>query len=249
MTKDISKLKKEFKRIKSLGFVENNRPNSKDGGIGNTFEDYLNVVENNRKDPDFDGIEIKSQRFLTESYVSLFSKSPSFPKKANRYLKDTFGRADSHFPDLKVLHSSVFGHRWNSLYDNYKLKIVVDKFNEKLILIIADKNENILSDNVCWTFEHLRKACKKLDYLFVVVAESKKENGTEFFHYQSGTAFLDFKFEKFLDALHNGTLMFDIRMGAYKSGKNYGKFHDHGSGFRIKRENIFELFEQVFEVE
>ena len=44
------KVSNEFKRIKALGFIPSNRPNNKDGGIGNTFEDHLGVLENNLKD-------------------------------------------------------------------------------------------------------------------------------------------------------------------------------------------------------
>ena len=47
----------EFQRIKNLGFVKSNRPNNRDGGIGNTFEDYLGVQENNLREADFEGFE------------------------------------------------------------------------------------------------------------------------------------------------------------------------------------------------
>ena len=76
----LNKVKFEFERIKNLGFVKSNRINNKDGGIGNTFEDYLGVSENNLRDPDFEGFEVKTQRQITSSYITLFSKSPSFPK-------------------------------------------------------------------------------------------------------------------------------------------------------------------------
>ena len=42
--------------------------------------------------------------------------------------------------------------------------------------------------------------------------------------------------------LDNGFIMYDIRIGSYGSGKNYGKAHDHGSGFRIKEEHIKDLY-------
>lgn len=32
------------------------------------------------------------------------------------------------------------------------------------------------------------------------------------------------------------------RIGSYKSGRNIGKPHDHGSGFRIKEYNICKLY-------
>jgi hypothetical protein len=37
--------------------------------------------------------------------------------------------------------------------------------------------------------------------------------------------------------------MFDIRIGVHKTGNNYGRPHDHGSGFRVKKENISELYD------
>jgi hypothetical protein len=117
---DIEELRDEFVRIRDLGFVKCTRPKNSDGGIGNTFEDYLGVTENNLKEPDFKGFEVKSQRELTSSYLSLFPKSPTNPKKANALLKDSFGRVDSHFPELKSLHTSVFANRFNSVYDELK---------------------------------------------------------------------------------------------------------------------------------
>ena len=69
----LEKIKFEFDRIKDLGFIKSTRQNNKDGGIGNTFEDYLGVEENNLRDPDFEGFEIKTKRFMNSSYITLFS--------------------------------------------------------------------------------------------------------------------------------------------------------------------------------
>ena len=243
------KIKNEFQRIKSLGFVKSNRSSKNDGAIGNTFEDYLGVRENNLKDPDFAGFEVKSKRELTNSYLSLFTKSPSLPKGANAYLKNTFGKNDEDFPLLKKLNSSVFGHRWNSLYDKYSLKLNVERTAEKLILLVKDNEDNLVSDIVHWEFSALKKASKKISSLFFVSASSNKIEGIEYFHFNSAKVFLNFDFDKFLTAIENGSIMFDIRIGSYKSGKHIGKPHDHGSSFRIKRENINQLYEQVYEIE
>ncbi len=249
MAANIENIKNEFQRIKSLGFVKSKRPNNIDGGIGNTFEDYLGVKENNFKDHDFDGFEVKSQRALTSSYISLFSKSPTEPKGANRFLKDTFGRGDAHFPDLKSLHTSIFAHRWNSLYDTYKLILKTDRANERLNLFVTDNLDSLLSNEVYWSFEHLKKASNKMSALFTVFAETKKELDGEYFHFNKAIVYQNFNFDKFVTALEQGFIMFDIRIGVYKTGKYIGKPHDHGSGFRIKGENIYKLFEEVIEVE
>jgi len=248
MSIEIEKIKREFLRIKALGFVKSNRPNNKDGGIGNTYEDYLGVIENNIKGADYEGFEIKSQRELTGSYISLFTKSPTAPKQANRYLKDTFGRGDTMFPDLKSLHSSMFGDRWNNLYQTYKLKLSIDRINKKIVLFVNDSEENLLSDIVCWDFDALVKSSKKISSLFVVFASSKKIDGEEYFHFNRAIIYHKFDFNKFLNLLENGYIMFDVRIGVYKTGKNIGKPHDHGSGFRIKRENIDQLYDEVIEI-
>ena len=73
-------------------------------------------------------------------------------------------------------------------------------------------------------------------------AEQKTIDNTLHYHYNKGKVFLDIDFEKFLNILSTGSIQFDIRIGVHKSGKNYGKPHDHGSGFRIKKESLFNLF-------
>jgi len=242
------KIINEFNRIKSLGFIRSNRANHT--GIGKTFEDYLGVIENNVKDADFEGFEVKSQRFLSGSYITLFTKSPSYPNKANGYLKDKYGKPDSHFPELSALHTSIFGNRWNTYISKYSLKLEVNRLEKKIVLLVKDllTGEDI-EENVYWTFDDIEASIKKMSSLFVVFADAKKEDGIEHFHYKRAKIYHNFNFEYFIDLLENGVIMFDIRIGAYKSGTNYGKPHDHGSGFRIKRDNIQSLFEEIIEIE
>lgn len=243
---NVDKLRAEFNRIRNMGFLPNNRPNNKDGGIGNTFEDYLGVIENNLKDPDFEGFEVKSKRMMNSSYLSLFSKSPSAPKKANSILKDKFGeQRDEEFSDLKKLYASIFGHRYSVVYEKYNMKLEVERDNEILRLIIKDLNMNLLYDEAYWSFKDLQKASSKISKLWVVYAEEKKENGNLHFHYKESEIFLDFNFNNLLNAIEEGNIMFDLRMGVHHTpGKKYGKPHDHGSGFRIKKENIVNLFNE-----
>ncbi|MEG1700165.1 MAG: MvaI/BcnI family restriction endonuclease, partial [Alistipes sp.] len=47
---------------------------------------------------------------------------------------------------------------------------------------------------------------------------------------------------RFLDLIDAGIIMYDIRIGSYSSGRNIGKAHDHGSGFRIKENDICKLY-------
>ena len=249
--KDVDKIVNEFKRIKKIGFIPNNRPNNKDGGIGNTFEDHLGVKENNLKDADFIGFEVKSKRNFNESYLSLFSKSPSSPRGANRILKDRFGEErDLEFVGLKKLYASVFGHRWSLVYEKYNMKLVVDREEKILKLVINDTKMNLLYDEVIWTWEAIQRASSKINKLFVVYADTKKEGTLTHFHYNEAEIYLDFNFEKFLKQVENGGIMFDIRIGVHKTigSRSYGKPHDHGSGFRVKKEKIVELFDTYLDI-
>jgi len=239
----------DFKRIKKLGFVEDRRSNNRDGGIGNTYEDLLGIRENNLTSADYLGYEIKSKRQVNSSYLSLFCKTPSYPKGANSYLREIYGEnKDSNYPEMKKLYASVFGHRYSEIYGKYKMKLEINYPQEKLFLHINDFNLHSL-DNVFWTFNDLKKASAKIKSLILVLAKERNQNGKRFYHYHKAEIYHKFSFDKLLKSIRNGEIMFDIRIGIRNSGKNKGKTHDHGSGFRIKRENLKNIYETYEEIE
>lgn len=241
--KHLKRIKEDFKRIKKLGFVECKRPNNKDGGVGNTYEDLLGVKENNLKRADYLGFEIKSKKDYTKSYISMFSKSPSYPLRANTYLRETYGEIrDLTFPNNKKLYASLFGNRLSIVYNKYKMGLKVNKKKQIVELVIYDFNDNLIDNQVYWTFDDLRKATKKLTSLLLVVAETKVKNGVKSYHYNEAEIYSSFSFENFISNIENGSIQFDIRIGVYNSGKSIGKTHDHGSGFRIQKENFKNLY-------
>ena len=125
-------IKRQFRKITRMGFVSSNRRGNT--GIGKTFEDYMGVVENNFDEPDLLGYEIKSHRELSQSYVTLFTKSPSFPRNANTYLKDNFGLPYGDNLSLKRLHTSMFADRANTYSNEYAFRLINNK-NERTIRI------------------------------------------------------------------------------------------------------------------
>ncbi len=230
-----------FKEVKALGWVKSNRKNNT--GIGKTFEDYVGVVENNIDEPDLYGYEIKSHRSESASYVTLFTKSPTFPKGANSVLKDKFGSEYEDKP-LKKLHTSIFANSYNK-YDNrlsFKLINVIEE--EKIYIGVFNIDDKELIDkSVYYSYQDIRNVLRqKLKDLFYVSAERKYENDTEYFNFNKAEIYSNPSFDKFMDLLTNGDIMYDIRIGSYASGKNYGKAHDHGSGFRIKEEHLNDLY-------
>lgn len=173
----------------------------------------------------------------------MFSKSPSHPARANGYLRETYGEVrDENHSGKKKLYASVFGHRFSTVYEKYKMKLEVNYDDKKVYLRINNLNENLL-DSVFWTFDALEKASKKMKSLMLVLAETQIENNLVKYHYNKAEIYESFDFEKFLKNIENGGIMFDIRIGVHNSGKNIGKTHDHGSGFRVKKENFKNLYD------
>jgi hypothetical protein len=242
------KIIEEFNRIKKLGFIKSNR--SHNTGVGKTFEDYLGVKENNAKEPDFQGFEVKSQRLTTGSYLTLFTKSPSGKGNANAHLRNTYGEEYEEYPGLKYIHTSIFSDRFNSYQGKYKFKIINDKIAERIFIQIKDNQENIIDESVFWTYQDIDKCLKKkLKSLFYVNAETKIIEGEEHFHYVKADIYLNYSLENFLKLIDDGRIMVDIRIGSYKTGKNKGKPHDHGTGFRIRPSDLAILYLEHFTVE
>ncbi len=232
-----------FREIEKLGFVASNR--SHNTGIGKTFEDYIGVVENNIDEPDLYGFEIKSHRELATSYVTLFTKSPVFPLRANTYLRDNYGEPYPNNAALKKLHVSMFASKYTLAYNKFNFRLINDKKKSVVRIGIFDSNSNVLIDSsVGYTYDCLEEILrKKLKNLFYVSAEAKIIGTTEHFHFNKAEIFTNPTLKKFLKLIDDGMIMYDIRIGSYSSGRNYGKAHDHGSGFRILERNLHHLFE------
>lgn len=238
-----------FRDVEKLGFVPSNR--SHNTGIGKTFEDYIGVVENNIDEPDLFGFEVKSHRELATSYVTLFTKAPSFPKRANAYLKDRYGMPYPDNAELKKLHISMFASKYSLAYEKYNFRLINERDNAVIRIGVFDPADNRLIDqSVGYTYESLDKILKrKLKNLFYVNAETTLIDMKEYFHFNRAEIFTDPTLQRFLKLIDDGVIMYDIRIGSYRSGRNYGKAHDHGSGFRILERNIHLLFEKHESIE
>lgn len=111
-----------FDDIKARGWIQSHRSNNT--GIGKTFEDLAGIEENNSEGPDFEEFEIKSHRENANSPITLFTLAPTFPKQANRYLKDSYGENYPNNSSLRKLHTSMFADHKNN-YINTQVSQVI----------------------------------------------------------------------------------------------------------------------------
>lgn len=239
----------EFHRIKSLGFIKNTHSDHNDGSVGNTFETYLGVDENNLKDPDFEGFEIKSHRKKSKSWISLFTSKPDSPDNGDNYMRENWGVFDEEFPSLKVFRTSLYAHRWSTVYKSFNYKVHIDYNEKKLFLIKASLENEILDKTIYWNFTTIASGVKKLANTFFVNADVEKRVDGVYYHYTDGVAYTEYKGqEKFYELLENGIIRYDNRLGIYRTGEKKGNLHNHGGGFRINPNHIGMLFDQKIEV-
>ena len=239
----ISIFRNDFLRIKQIGFVKSNRPHNT--GVGKTFEDLIGVKENNFQLVDYmDFLELKSQRDYTGSMLTLFTKSPDVPASANTFLRETFGVPDEDRPKMKVLHTTISGAKFNTLKNRFGFKLEVNDAEQRIYIQVKKIEDNsIVSDKIYYNFKTLRQIIEqKCQNIAYINAESRIQDGHEHFKYQSAVLLTGLTFEKFIEAVKQGLILYDIRIGVYKTGKSLGKTHDHGSGFRIKKADIEKVF-------
>lgn len=248
MKSNKEKMIEAFNAVKKLGYVKSNRKNNT--GIGKTFEDYVGVIENNIDEADLYGFEIKSHREEAASYITLFTKAPTFPPGANAYLKDKYGIPYENNQSLKKLHTSMFANRYNTSNGNFSFRLINDGKGFIKIGVYDIDSKQLLDNNVGYTYDSIETILhKKLKSLFYVSAKREYRGDDEYFSFYKAEIYSNPSLAKFLHLLDDGKIMYDIRIGSYKSGSNFGKAHDHGSGFRILEPNLRLLYEDYEAIE
>ena len=234
MTITLRKLKEQLEKIKAMGFVKTHRAH--DTGIGKTLEDLLGIKENNLRLPDVGDVELKAKRIDSGSMLTVATKSPE-PKGINKVLFEKYKYLDKE--GKYNLHSTVCGSQKNP----QSFKVVFE--GEKLVL----KNKSKIA--VYWPisiFDDVLKA--KSDKILLAFAETKGERKTknEKFHFTEAYLLSNLNINKFKSAVESDKLKIDIRIGVYRSGKNKGKYHDHGTGFRINKRDFLHLFDNFTKI-
>lgn len=236
--------KKDFLAIKKEGFVESHRTHNT--GIGKTFEDLIGVVENNNFLADYeDVLELKSSRELSQSMVTLFTKKPTHPKGINSILREEYGEPDEKANGLKTVHTTFSALKFNTFHSKFGFKLEINEKERRIYILIKNLETGKLETiKLYYEFDELKKIIeKKLDYIAYIKADHKEENGKEFFNFKEALILSGLTFDKFIRFVKEGLILYDIRIGVYRSGKLKGKTHDHGSGFRILKNNIDKVFQ------
>ena len=225
----LKEIQNQLKMLKAKGFV----PSRREGptGIGHTLEQELNLNETNLAIPDIGGrIELKATRKNSNSLVTLFTFNRAVWQLHQKEIIENYGYLDEQ--NRQSLYSSVFYNQPNP--QNLKIEIV--KSENKVHLY---HNSGILL--ATWSiFTIVGKFISKLERLLIVLAENQVNDisGKEEFYFNEAYLLENPSPDNFLNAFENSQIAIDLRMHL----KSTGTVRNHGTGFRIKENNILNLY-------
>lgn len=236
-----------FRIFKSRGFIHYSRTQkNSDGILGNVFEDLIGIRENNLKDADYGEFEIKTKNSNSNStLVSLFCYSPDSFKNANTDIREKYGVYDEK-TNNKIFNSTIKFSSWNTHRGGYNFKLDYDENKLYLRIMDAIREYELDHSNYFWDNKKITDQLQKIKNCCYVEGEIDEVN--KIAKFEKMYIYKNVKLEKFWELLKNDDIVVDFRIGVYKSGKNLGKTHDHGTGFRIKKNKFENLYEEKVEV-
>lgn len=245
MNNELKKLQKEFERISKKGYIKGiyNSLSS----IGRTFENELNLPMNKEPVPDYNGIEIKTRRTYSKSPMTLFSAVPDgeVPLEVER-LKNTYGYPYKKDRRYKVLYFDAYGNKLSFGGMKYQYKLDIDRTKKRIYLCVYNRKGELIERKAFWSFKYLEtRLMTKLEYLAIINVWPNKINGWNYFKYYKINYYKLKGFDIFLRLLENGTIKLNFKVDIYLDEANYGKTYDHGCAFRIKEEDIIQLFNKI----
>ena len=178
------------------------------------------------------GSPLISGRIGSPSMLTLFTRTPS-PKGVNKHLWDEYGYIkEESGKSAKVLHCSLSTTRFTPISDTGRsLKITCDD------KIYIESDEGL--EDAYWEYKDLEKVFNKKfkNKLVYVKAYSWGYGLSEEFYFAEAYLIDNLDSSRVFELIKTGDIMVDIRIGQYCSGVNKGKYHDHGTAFRLKNQD------------
>lgn len=234
MLKEID-VKLAMQEVDNKGFIQNLRDG--DTGVGYTLEETWGIVENNAGEPDliYNGlpVELKAQRTSATSRVTLITKTPHWDPLSPKEIIQKFGYIDKN--RRQALKITLYSDSFNN--QGFKLEFYEDRLN------IVHKTGGVVA--YFDIQELMDKLHEKLyENLLLVLADNKRINGKEYFHYKSALLLTHLSADAFKKLFKEGLIVWEFRMHI----KENGSVRDHGPGFRLSRLHIKKLYDNSLQI-
>ncbi len=213
---NIDQLSEKLSEIRNKGYVVSLRRGNT--GIGYTLEMLLGLQENNLQTPDFDAIEIKSQRKEATNRVTMFTFNRGVWKIEQKDVIKEYGYIDTN--GRSSLYCVV-----NNMTNNQGLFIKVEEEMVRLYHV----NKTLICQ---WPGEGLVGTFKeKMPALVIVYADTRvNSDKKEEFWFNEAYLLTDPDEDNFLDLIRKNIVIIDIRMHL----RDNDSVRNHGTGFRIE---------------
>lgn len=236
-------LRKKFEVIKNMGWIKSFRNGYT--GIGYTFEKLIGKDEDALCFPDYNGIEIKTHRENSTSYVTLFNYNPV--GESSYELKRLFSKysyVHTKNKNIRALNADIFCNYIKDVGINYKFSLEVDELEEKIYLLVFDRMGILVEKKSYWTFQTIKeKLYNKLQYLAYIEADSKFVNGVEFFHYNKISFYSLRDFDSFINLVKHAKIKISFLISGIIGDDE--SLSCHGASFSIKSDNLNLLFDPI----
>lgn len=222
-----------FESIKNLGYVQTLRSGST--GVGYTFETLAGIKENNSREADYRGIEIKTFRAKDSSLRN--------SKKQDLFLKEPVWCDGLNAVDRILNYGYLDPDNRQALYSTAKSSInthglSVEPSADGKALQLRYKGVVVAS----WSREAIQqRLSEKLSELVIISAKTRGAGASEEFHYQTLMHCKDPSVGAFFDLARSGSVLIEIRMHIASGGK----CRNHGTSFRILMRDLGSLFNSV----
>ena len=229
----------KFEEINKRGWIKS--VNDLDNGVGLTFENLLGKKEDDFSYPDYEGIEIKTQRSLSNYPITLFGLAPWGKQMPEiERLRKTYGYFS--FDKDDKLNAEFFASKNILICNRYFFNLEVNRNEQKIYLIISDIDYNVIEKTSYWDFSDIQEKLNiKLKYLAFVYASAKKKFNSEYFRYFKIEYYILKDFETFLNLLENNIISISITTSPVKYGPSIGK-NKSSCYFKINRYDLNKLF-------
>lgn len=246
MKNEINELIKKYSRIKKEGYIKSHVPYKNGAGI--TLENLLGSSGADFCIPDYNGIEIKAIRDYPYAEFDLVNISPDgshyYP---SQWIANNFGYPDKDFKDIKIFKGNINAVRLTKIGLFYYFKLRIDRTLKKVFIQVFNYNKEFINEDIYWDFDSIEKKLnQKLNYLALFNVKKLYSNNSYYYFYEKMNIYTLNNFEYFLNSLENGKIFVTFKTGVFKSGKYIGHFQDHGTAFRITKNNIESLFKKIY---
>ena len=246
MDSNFNMLLRQFYKIHELGYIKS--INNYKNGAGFTLEYYLGEGGADFPIPDYRGIELKAIRTYRYASFDLFNSGPDGKYICpTQWLSLKYGYPDKDYKSVKTFKGDVKGNLKGKIGLFYSFSLRVDYLNKKIILLIYDWNNKLVNNDIYWDFDTLEEKLKrKISKLALIDVDRLYSHGNYYFYYQKIRFYQLKSFEIFLKLIEEGKVYVTFKTGVYKSGGKKGKFHDHGTAFKIAKPDLELLFDRIY---